>query len=165
MDIEKRLKENLKYSQELCELLNKDCKGNIKFSAIASNDSIGVKQLLDDTGLHYNEIFYNDKIKDNCSLKEIVVTVYVSLGTGIFRYIYPTEKEMKLYKTLKENNWDIYLDKGELYIDEGLAVEDIEDYEITKEYVKLKVIDAEFYGYKEMIVKELDGELDIEYVE
>jgi hypothetical protein len=72
---------------------------------------------------------------------------------------------MKLYKTLKENNWDIYLDKGELYIDEGVAVEDIADYEITKDYAKFRIADAEFYGYKEMIVTNEDNnEFNIEYI-
>jgi hypothetical protein len=156
---------NLNFSKELCEIFNKDCKSPVNFIPSASSDSIGIRQLLDETGLHFNEIYFNDDIKDKCSFKEIINIIYVYLATGRFNYYYPTEKEMKLYKTLKENNWDIYLDKGELYIDEGVAVEDIADYEITKDYAKFRIADAEFYGYKEMIVTNEDNnEFNIEYI-
>lgn len=157
---------NFNYSKELCNILNKDCKEPVKYSATASSDTIGIRQELDGTGLAYNEIFYTDTIKDNYSINELVNVIYASLGTGRFNYVFPTEKEKEIYNKLTENNWQLTLDKGELVIDEGIAIEDILNYEITNEFVKFEV-DEEFYGYKVMkITKDkVNDDFDIEYIE
>jgi Fe-S cluster biosynthesis and repair protein YggX len=164
MDMEKRLKENLKYSERLCEILNKDCAEPVKYTPVCSNCDIGVKQLLDETGLHYNELFLKDEIKDSCKLDEVINIIYVSLATGRFNYVYPTEKAKRIYNQLKANEWDIYLDDGELYIDEGINVEDILKYEIRSDYIKFEV-DKEFYGYKAMVItKDNENDFNIEYI-
>jgi Fe-S cluster biosynthesis and repair protein YggX len=164
MDMKERLKDNLNYSKRLCELLNENCVDSITYTAIASSDDIGVRQLLDKTGLHYNEIFYKDEIKDQYNLSELVNVVYTTLETGNFKYVYPTEKAKRIYNLLKTNDWDIYLDQEELYIDEGINVEDILRGKITKDFVKFEV-DEEFYDYKAIVVtKDKDNDFNIEYI-
>lgn len=166
MDMKERLKDNLNYSKRLCELLNENCVDSITYTAIASSDDIGVRQLLDKTGLHYNEIFYKDEIKDQYNLSELVNVIYTTLGTGKFKYVYPTEKEKAIFCDLKEYGWNIYLDKGELHIDDGIAVEDILVSEITSEFIKLEV-NEKFYDYKAMIITKdnINNDFDIKYIE
>lgn len=155
---------NFNYSKELCEILNKECKAPVKYSATASSDSIGIRQELDEIGLAYNEISYTDTIKDDCSIKELVNIIYMSLGTGRFKYVFPSEKDKQIYNKLKENNWQLSLDKGELNIDEGILVEDILKSEITSEFIKFEV-DEKIYDYKGIVItKDEDDEFNIEYI-
>jgi len=164
MDMEKRIKDNLKYSEELCEILNKDCVEPIKYTPVCSSDDIGVRQLLDTTGLHYNELFFKDEIKNSYKVDEVINVIYVSLATGRFKYVYPTENAKRIYNELKAYGWEIYLDQGELYIDDGIAIEDILKSKITNDFIKFEV-DKEIYDYKSIVItKNEDNALNIEHI-
>jgi hypothetical protein len=148
-----KLDENGKYSRQLCELLNKSIKSNIiQYTPSYSNENIGVKQLLDTTGLHYNEIWFKDEIMNTYNIQEVVNMVYVTLGIGAFKYVYPSEKEVELYKLFEENEWDIYIDQGGILLEgEDIYISDILSKEVSKDRIVLE-LDKEKSGYSSIII-------------
>lgn len=145
-DLEKKLKENLDFSKKLCELINKYVKDKkVEYTAIASNEDIGVRQVLDKRGLHYNDIYFRDEIANKCSLIEIVDLVWLALGRGDFCSTIPTREEINLYDKLKFYGWlneDIWINEGCLYINnEEFYIEDIEEMKIDKDTIELQFED------------------------
>ena len=145
-ELEKKLKKNMEFSENLCEVLNKYVTNDtITYSAMASNEDIGVRQILDTRGLQYNDIYFKDEIINKCSLAQIVDLVWLALGRGNYCSIVPTEKEIDLYDKLKANEWlneDIWINEGSLYINnEEFYIEDIEKIKIDKDTIELQFQD------------------------
>ncbi|BCZ47597.1 hypothetical protein psyc5s11_36640 [Clostridium gelidum] len=145
-ELEKKLKKNMEFSEKLCEALNNYVKNDsITYSAIASNEDIGVRQILDTRGLHYNDMFFKDEIINKCSLAQIIEFVWMNLGRGQYWSVVPTEKEIDLYDKLKANEWlkkDIWINEGSLYINnEEFYIEDIESSKIDKDTIELQFQD------------------------
>lgn len=145
-DLEKKLKKNMEFSEKLCEVLNKNVKYNtITYSAIASNEDIGVRQILDKRGLQYNVIYLKDEIVNECSLKEIVDLVWVALGRGDYWSVVPIEKEIDLYDKLKAHDWfkeDIWIGEGNIYINnEEFYIDEIESIKVDKDIIELQFQD------------------------
>jgi hypothetical protein len=145
-DLEKKLKKNMEFSEKLCEALNNYVKNDvITYSAIASNEDIGVRQILDTRGLHYNDMFFKDEIINKCNLAQIIEFVWMNLGRGEYCSVNPTEKDIDLYDKLKANDWlkeDIWINEGSLYINnEEFYIEDIESSKIDKDTIELQFQD------------------------
>lgn len=145
-DLEKKLKKNMEFSEKLCEALNNYVKNDsITYSAIASNEDIGVRQILDTRGLRYNDMFFKDEIINECNLAQIIEFVWMNLGKGQYCPVVPTEEEIDLYDKLKANEWlkeGIWINEGSLYINnEEFYIEDIESSKIDKDIIELQFQD------------------------
>lgn len=152
-ELEKKLKENLEFSEKLCEVLNEYVKyENVKYIGVATSEDIGVRQVLDKRGLQYNTIYIKDEVINECSLIEIVDLVWLSLGRGDYWAVVPSEKEINLYDKLKDNDWlnqDIWINEECLYINnEEFYIEDIEEIKINKDIIELqfKSQNEEYYN-------------------
>lgn len=160
-ELEKKLNDNLEFSKMLCKELNKKMYDDniVLFTAIASTEDIGVRQLLDKRGLQYNRIYLDDKIKSEKDMDEIIELIYTCLGTGRFEAVSPSTKEIELYDKLKEYNWldDLYIDDGILYVKgEEICIEDIdEDINVDNKQIDIVENDGR-YMYKTSINKKLE---------
>jgi hypothetical protein len=85
MKLKNKLKINMDFSKELCEVLNKEIKNKeVVYLPFASNEDIGIKQVLDKRGLQYNEMCFKDTIIEAGTLEEIKHVIYCNLGRGLF---------------------------------------------------------------------------------
>jgi hypothetical protein len=160
-----KVNENMKHSEKLCELLNNNVKGDIKYSPSASNDEIRIKQILDKRELVYNTICLKDTIINEYSLEKIVDIIYTLLGMGYFTTSYPSTKEVELYDEFIINGWNVFFDNGVIWFDDNeIYISDILSKEINKEFIKFE-LDKEECDYSSVkIIKE--GELfNLEYTE
>lgn len=164
--LEKKLKKNMEFSEKLCEALNNYVKNDsIIYSAIASNEDIGVRQILDTRGLHYNDMFFKDEIINKCSLAQIIEFVWMNFGRGQYCSVVPTEKEIDLYNKLKANEWlkkDIWINEGSLYINnEEFYIEDIESSKIDKDTIELQFQDENDQLSKTIIKQGLEVKTEV----
>lgn len=164
IDWKEQIKINTEYSKKLCDLLNKSVKNNnIKYYPYVSSDTIGVKQILDERGLQYNEISFDYKIIEASNLEEIKILIYYNLGRGLFKSVYPKDGDIELYDELKSNGWDIYIDEGTLYVDnQGVMIEDIISKEINQDKIKLEV-DEYNYDCSQIIITKENDKFDVKY--
>jgi hypothetical protein len=157
--------ENMEHSKKLCELLNNNVKGNIKYSPSASNDEIRIKQILDKRELIYNTICLKDTIINEYSLEKIVNIVYTLLGIGGFITSYPSIKAIDLYDEFTVNEWNVFFDNDILWFDgDEIYISDILSREITKEFIKFE-LDKEQCDYSSVIITKNGEFFDLEYTE
>ncbi|OOM82127.1 hypothetical protein CLPUN_05060 [Clostridium puniceum] len=164
-DLEKKLKKNMEFSEKLCEVLNNYVKNDsITYSAIVSNEDIGVRQILDTRGLHYNDMFFKDEIINKCSLAQIIEFVWLNLGRGEYCSVVPTPEEISIYDKLKDNDWlneDIWINEGSLYINnEEFYIEDIEKIKIDKDIIELQFQDENEKWCKVSVKRGLKVEME-----
>jgi Fe-S cluster biosynthesis and repair protein YggX len=166
IDWKEQIKINEKYSIKLCELLNKSVKNNnVEYFPYVSSDTVGVKQILDKRGLQYNEICFDYKIIEASKLEEVKTLIYYNLGRGMFKSVYPRDRDIELYDDLESNGWNIYIDEGTLYINnKGVMIEDIISKEINKDNIKLEV-DRYNYDCSYIVVTKNNDEFTIEYID
>ena len=158
-------KKNLEYSKEICELLNKNAKDNIKYTSISTNDQIGVRQILDKRELIYNTIYLKDTVINEYSLEQIIDIIYIALGTGSFVTTYPSIQAIQLYDEFKENEWDIFFDNDILWFDgDEIYISDILSTDISKDIIKFE-LNKEESGYSSVAITREGKFYDLEYTE
>lgn len=161
MSLNRKLDRNLEFSKKICRELNKqvDEDSDIYYEACASTQDVGVRQVLDKRGLHYNQIYFKDKIiEKSIDLDIIIEVIKLSFISGQFYPVYPTDTEITIYDKLKETEWEFGINEGILYIqDVEISIEDITYSSITEDYIEI-VEDDGNYSYKTTIKKGSNAE-------
>lgn len=160
------IKNNMKYSEKLCEELNKFGDDKINFDVFDSGELLIVRQIMDIRGLVYNEVCFTDEDIYEDDLDEMVELVLCTFKIGKCKRVFPTRKAIELYDKLKINCWleeGIRIEKEDFYIKEEAwsSIHTMEFIKINRDTIEIITKDdIEEEGFKMTIKRGLEVNIE-----
>lgn len=156
------IEDKMKYSEKLCEELNKFGNDKINFDVFDSGELVIVRQIMDIRGLEYNEVCFTDEDIYEHSLDEMVELVLCTFKIGKCKRVFPTRKAIELYDKLKINCWleeGIRIEQEAFYIKEEAwsSIDTMEFIKINRDTIEIIMKeDVEEEGVKVTIKRGLE---------